>query len=224
MPPPAGFQKAKLEIEGGGTLACLFNPTQYSIAKANTWTTEPAVGSSLPAAQFGGGRARQLSVDLLFDAGPDGDVTSATDRLFRMMEVDPSISTATPSQARPPTLTLSWGTFRSFKAVCEDLSVHFTLFRPDGTPTRATATLRLMQVEKDPRSGRGTPPPPQNPTTRADHRLHIHVVLEGDSLQSIAYRYYGDPTRWPDIAEHNEIDDPLRVPRGASLAVPLESA
>jgi hypothetical protein len=224
MPPPAGFQKAKLEIEDSDVLSCWFNPTQYSIGKANTWTTQPAVGSSLPAAQFGGGRARQLSVDLLFDAGPDGDVTGATDRLFRMMEVDPSISHSTPSQARPPTLRLSWGTFRSFKAVCEDLNVQFTLFRPDGTPTRATATLRLMQVEKDPRSGRGTPPPPQNPTTRSDDRLHTHVVRDGDSLQSIAFTYYGDPTRWPRIAEENDIDDPVRLPRGTPIAIPLEPA
>jgi hypothetical protein len=223
MPAPSGFQKAKLEIETGPPLDCWFNPTQYSIAKSNTYATEPVPGSSLPAAQFGGGNARELSVELFFDAGPDGDVGGATDRLFEMMEVDQSLATATPSQARPPTVTLSWGTFRSFTAVCQRLDVQFKLFRPDGTPTRATATLSLVQVEKDPRSGHGVAPA-QNPTTRSDHRLRSHVVQDGDSLQSIAYGHYGDATRWRRIAEYNEIDDPVSLPRGRRLTIPMEPA
>ena len=222
MPAPAGFQRAQLEIEGGSPIDCWFNPSQYSIGKANTWTTRPAVGASLPSTQFGGGNARELSVELLFDAGPDGDVAGATDQLFQMMEVDPSLDSGAPSQARPPTVKLSWGSFLSFTAVCRQLNVQFTMFRPDGTPTRATAMLNLVQVEKDQRSGRGTAARRQNPTTRADTVLRAHVVREGDSLQSIAYEHYGDATRWRPIAEHNGIDDPLRLARGRSLSIPLE--
>ena len=34
--PPAGFERATLEIEGGGPpIECLFNPTEYSISKTN---------------------------------------------------------------------------------------------------------------------------------------------------------------------------------------------
>jgi hypothetical protein len=203
MPDRSGFQQASLEIEGGTTLECWFNPTQYSISKANEWTARPVVGSSLPRAQFGGGHARELTVDLLFDAGPKGDVTKATDQLFQMMEVDPALATGRRNQARPPTLKLSWGTFMSFKAVCRHLDVQFTVFRADGTASRAFASL---------------------PTTRADARLRSHVVREGDSLQSIAFHYYQDATRWPTIAEHNRIDNPLALRRGHRLTIPLESA
>jgi hypothetical protein len=34
---PTGFTKAKLEIDGGPTLECYFNPTEYSISKSNDW-------------------------------------------------------------------------------------------------------------------------------------------------------------------------------------------
>lgn len=221
---PSGFQQARLEIEGSSPLTCWFNPTQYSIAKANEWTTRSVVGASLPNAQFAGGRARELSVDLLFDAGPDGDVTGATDQLFQMMEVDPALASGRRNQARPPTLQLSWGTFMSFRAVCTSLNVQFTLFRPDGTATRATASLQLVQVEKAQRSGRGTAAPAQNPTTRADEQLSAHTVSDGDSLQSIAYVHYRDPTRWRSIAEHNDIDDPMRLPRGRTLTIPAVDA
>jgi hypothetical protein len=224
MPAPTGFQQARLDIEGGTSLACWFNPTQYSIAKANEWTARPVVGSSLPNAQFGGGYARELTVDLLFDSDPSGSVAPATDQLFQMMEVDQSLARGRRNQARPPTLKLSWGTFMSFKAVCRHLNVQFTLFRPDGTPTRALASLMLVQIEADQRSGRSSVSRPQNPTTRSDERLSSHVVIDGDSLQSIAFKHYGDAGQWRRVAEHNGIDDPMRLPRGRALSIPLDPA
>lgn len=220
MPETSGFQKARLDIEGGQRLECWLNPTQYSIAKANDWTTRPVVGASLPQAQFGGGRARELELELLFDAAPGGDVTSATDQLFRMMEVDTTLSAGGLNQARPPTITLSWGSFTSFKAVCRHLHVQFQLFSPDGTPVRALAAVTLIQVEKDARSGGGTPARAQNPTTRAEPRVRSHTVREGDSLPLLAFTYLGDATRWREIAVASGIEDPLRLERGRRLEIP----
>jgi hypothetical protein len=221
MADPTGFQKARLDIEGGERLECWLNPTQYSIAKANDWTTRPVVGTSLPQAQFAGGHARELALDLLFDATPDGDVSTATDQLFKIMEVDQSLAAGgSANQARPPSITLSWGSFTSFKAVCRHLHVQFELFSPDGTPIRALAALTLVQVEKDARSGGGTPAPAQNPTTRADRRVRSHTVREGDSLPLLAFEYLGDATRWREIALASGIDDPLRLERGRKLEIP----
>jgi hypothetical protein len=220
MADPTGFQKARLDIEGGERLECWLNPTQYSIAKANDWTTRPVVGTSLPQAQFAGGHARELALELLFDATPDGDVSTATDQLFTIMEVDQSLASGGANQARPPTITLSWGSFTSFKAVCRHLHVQFELFSPDGTPIRALAAMTLVQVEKDARSGGGTPAAAQNPTTRADRRVRSHVVRDGDSLPLLAYQYLGDATRWREIAIASDIDDPLRLERGRRLEIP----
>jgi nucleoid-associated protein YgaU len=181
----------------------------------------PIVGASLPAPQFGGGHPRELKLDLLFHADPDGDVSSATDALFHMMEVDARLAGGGRNQARPPKVTFGWGTFRSFTAVCTQLSVQFTLFRPDGTPTRALASMSLLQIEKDPRSPHAAAAPPQNPTTRATDHLAAHVVGDGDSLASIAYEHYGDAARWRLIAETNGVDDPLRIARGTTLSIPL---
>ena len=61
---------------------------------------------------------------------------------------------------------------------------------------------------------------PQNPTTRADIGLGSHTVRDGDSLASIAYHHYRDPTKWRAIAEANGIDDPLHLTRGAVLSIP----
>jgi nucleoid-associated protein YgaU len=48
----------------------------------------------------------------------------------------------------------------------------------------------------------------------------VHTVQDGDSLPSIAYRAYGDATRWRAIADANGIDNPLHVRRGTPLVVP----
>jgi hypothetical protein len=216
-----GYQQAQLEIEGQEPLPCWFNPSQYAISKANAWNAVPVVGASLPAIQFGGGLARELTLELLFDASDDAthDVRSVTDQLFLMMEVAEQTGGAA-GGGRPPTVVFSWGSMVSFKAVARHLDVHYTLFRPDGTPIRAICALTLVQVEKaNGRSGSG-PAPAQNPTTRADSRPGVHVVIEGDSLTSIAYTAYGDPTRWREIAQANAIDDPLVLDRGRSLLVP----
>lgn len=37
----------------------------------------------------------------------------------------------------------------------------------------------------------------------------IHTVLEGETLQNIAYRYYKDSGRWGDIATFNGIINPF---------------
>jgi hypothetical protein len=218
---PTGFKRAKLEIESGNALECWFNPSEYAITKANDWTLRPVVGASLPTPQFGGGNPRELALDLLFHADPDGDVTPATDALFNMMEVNRALSSGNRNQARPPTVTFGWGTYRSFKAICRRLEVQFTLFRPDGTPVRALAKLELVQVEKDARSPQAAPSPPQNPTTRATDRVGVHTIRDGDSLAAIAYRHYGDATQWRTIALANGIDDPLRLRRGRALTIPL---
>ena len=50
--------------------------------------------------------------------------------------------------------------------------------------------------------------------------MKVHTVTDGDSLPSVAYKNYGDATRWRTIAEANGIDDPLALRRGHQLTIP----
>jgi len=49
--------------------------------------------------------------------------------------------------------------------------------------------------------------PPSVPYTNNDKQ---HTVLDGETLQNIAYRYYGDSGRWYLIAEANNILNPFQ--------------
>jgi nucleoid-associated protein YgaU len=224
---PTGFQKARLEVENGPPIPCWFNPREYAITKSNTWNVKQVVGAGLPRAQFGGGQARELTLELLFDASDTTkrDVRGITDRLFKMMEVDPKLSRGAGTHrngGRPPYVTFVWGRTLSFKAVARQLSVQFTYFDIDGSPLRATAKITLVQVQRamDGTSGRTDQPPGQNPTTRSEPGVRMHVVRAGDSLPSIAFRSYGSPTSWRPIARANGIVDPLALEPGSTLLIP----
>ena len=211
-----GYQAATLDIEGGASIKCWFNPTQYSVTRTNTWNVkQPAVGKKgAPKAQFGGGQPRELSLDLLFDASDSTkDVRKEViEKLFEMMEPNASFASAqSKKSARPPIVTFTWGEV-VLKAVAKSLNVQYTLFHPDGKPIRAAVKITLMEVPQGGLDG-------QNPTTRGEV-LRAHVVRDGDSLQSIAYTAYQDATRWRAIAEANGIDDPLSLERGRALAIP----
>jgi len=45
-------------------------------------------------------------------------------------------------------------------------------------------------------------------------------VIQGDTVSGIAAQVYGDPSRWRDIADANNIEDPFSLPTGTSLVIP----
>jgi nucleoid-associated protein YgaU len=215
----SGFQRAELRFEGGKTVKCWFNPKEYSLSKANKWDVKEVVGKGVPVAQFGGGQPRKLTLDLLFDGTDGGEqVRAVTDQLFDLMQVDSKLASGEgKNSGRPPMVTFAWGSFTSFQAVIDSLTAQFTLFDQKGEPLRAQVKLSLIQA------GEAEVAKGQNPTTRGDI-LSTHVVKDGDSLASIAYAAYGDPTAWRTIAEANDIDDPLHLNRGRALSIPRSPA
>jgi nucleoid-associated protein YgaU len=210
---PAGFTKAKLNIDGGRTLECYFNPTEYSISKSNDWKYKSVTGTSFSPPEFGGGQPRQVELSLLFDQTFPPytmPVRESTAALLDMMEV-PSGKTGGSPTAVPPFITFEWGRL-VFKGACTSLSITYKLFQPNGDPLRADVKLTLKQA--------AAIQPGQNPTTRASAGYGVHRVRDGDTLPSISYAAYGDATKWRLIAEANRVDNPLHLRRGTALSVP----
>jgi hypothetical protein len=222
MPGPESYTKAQLVIDGGPTIDALFNPTELTITKTNDWKVDAIKGKSFPKPKFGGGKPREMSVNLMLDESlPNRGMTvkDMADALLKMMEV-PSGTGAGNAKAVPPHVTFTWGEVPSFKAACTSLTITFQLFKPNGTPIRADVKLALTQVEPASSASSTSPSRPTNPTTLSDGGFGVHVVKDGDSLQSVAHRTYGDPGRWRLIAEANGIDNPLHLRRGTPLNLP----
>lgn len=218
---PDGFQKAQLEIDGGDTIEVLFNPTEYTITKTNTWNFKQVKGKSLPPASFGGGNPREIALSLMLDVSllKGKSVLDITNSLFKMMDV-PGGSGSGGSQSAPAFVTFRWGAVDTFKAVCTSLTVAYQLFQPNGVPIRADVKLALKQASEASSASSGSANKGTNPTTRGQAGLGLHRVQDGDSLPSIAYHAYGDATRWRAVAESNGIDNPFHLRRGQALVLP----
>lgn len=218
---PTQLQHAYLEVETGARIDCMFNPTTLSFATQNNWSGPAEPGRDTPTLRFAGGGSGSFSLSLVFDTTPTGaTVTEYTNKLLNLMKVDPALPgyDEADSNGRPPWVKFHWGThLHSFRAVITSTSVSFTYFSAEGTPLRATVDLSLQQYEPDANWGA------QNPTSGTPKPQKTHQVQVGDTLDRIAARYYGDSTRWRDIATLNGIADPLDLTPGHLLSIPERS-
>ncbi|MGB8647439.1 MAG: peptidoglycan-binding protein [Anaerolineae bacterium] len=218
--------KGKIEVQEGSkqnqSVNFMFNPTQYVVTKTNSWTPEGGKGTNVPSWEFQGGQARTITLELFFDSFmprpgvQTTDVRTDTNKLFAFMAVDSQLKGTESHMGRPPKCRLVWGQDSGYQFDCfiTSCTVTYLLFNESGVPIRATASLSLAE-EHDPDNRGGT-----NPTSRGEPGRRIWVVNEGDRLDWIAYREYGDATQWRRIADANHLEDPLAISPGMALAVP----
>jgi nucleoid-associated protein YgaU len=216
--PPAQLTKASFKnLDTNATIEFMFNPSSYEFTKENVWADLTSKGQDTPGdVDFGGGKAANLTLDLFFDTHTSGkDVrTEYTKKLWDLAMVNPDKKDSVTGKSSPPMLEFRWGSSWSFKAVVASMTQRFTLFLPDGTPTRAEVKVTLKQVKSEGRY------PGQNPTSGGLPGHRIHTVEQRETLDIIASREYGDPNAWRLIAEFNRIDDPLGLRPGMILTLP----
>ena len=75
-------------VETGERIDCLFNPTEYSLSKSNTWSPVPMVGFNVPPTEFTGGGPTDLKLNLFFDTyEANEDVRTYTDKIFNLAKI-----------------------------------------------------------------------------------------------------------------------------------------
>ncbi|NLH99227.1 MAG: peptidoglycan-binding protein [Chthonomonadales bacterium] len=212
-----GLTKAKIINEDTReTIECLFNPTEYTIAKANSWQPKPVVGKNVPKLDFTGGGSRTLDLELFFDVfeKKGADVRTYIDKLWKLTMIDESKKHPKTRRSRPPLCTFQWGGNWSFKAAITNLSVRYTLFRDDGKPVRAIAHVTMQEAEDDSEQRK------TNPTSGSEPGRKRREVRPHDTLALISFEEYGDAKHWRRIAEENKIEDPLSLRPGMILSIP----
>jgi hypothetical protein len=226
--------------ETGQRIECLLNPEHLVIRRqAGIHARQSAAGqlsgvkmSDLPLLYTGGGRT-ELDLRLLFDvtlAGltePAADVRTMTAPLWKLAE-----NTANPQgYARPPLVRLVWGKAWNLAGLVTAIAERLEYFTIDGTPQRSWLTMQLVRVTVNPEEL--NPPLPPLPISaegvQADdpalnellaEEVEPHMVIEGERLDAIAARQYGDPSYWRLLASLNNIENPLELERGQVLLIP----
>ena len=197
-----------------GKIEFQFNPKELTVSKAAKWvrdTSKKSKNAGVP--EFKGAEPSKLSLEMFLAAtsADDDSVAQAVKTLFSCCVPHPD-STKKKKES-PPWVQFEWGELKDmFFGYIASVSVKYTLFTPSGRPIRATATVNLEEMAKEPGK--------QNPTSGATSAHATHTLIAGDTLTAIAYSEYGDPNMWRVLAEHNRIDDPMRLRPGVTLLIP----
>jgi nucleoid-associated protein YgaU len=208
--PTTGGRKLDSPI---GKIEFQFNPKELTLAKTVKWESKAGKGSKSAAPpEFQGPEPGKLTLEMFFDATAkhDGSVVDKVDKLFSCCVA--TEKTHANDKPMPPLVKFVWGGISSFPAYVTSVSVKYSLFTAQGVPIRATCTVSLQEMPGEKKK--------QNPTSGALAARSMHRVIVGDTLASIAYNEYGDPTLWRPLAHFNRVDDPLRMRLGSVLMLP----
>lgn len=217
----AQLKKATITVldgeDKGKVITALFNPSEYSFERANSYKATPVPGLSSPILQFVNGEADQLSMELFLDDYTDPSGPTSRERkeqapvMSRLRDITKLLAVDSKLHAPPP-VRFNWGPME-FTAIIEKLGRKVTMFRPDGTPARATLSVSFKEY----RTLRQQLEAPRRESADKSKR---RVVVGRDSLWAIAAREYQDPNEWLRIAEANDLDDPREIAPGDWLVLP----
>jgi len=201
----------------GKVITVLFNPTEYSFERSNSYKATPVPGLSSPLLQFVNGESDHLSMDLFLDdyTDPNGPtslqlkesdpVARRLAALSKLLEIDRELHA-------PPPVRFNWGPME-FSAVIEKLGRKVTMFHPDGTPARATLSISFKEY-------RTLRQQLEDPRRQSADKTKRRVVVGRQALWWIAATEYDDANEWPRIAEANDLDDPREIEAGDWLTLP----
>lgn len=210
---PGPLAKATIiNLDTGGEVQVMFNPEELRLDQGNTFAEVGIPGLPSSPVQYVRGRTRTLSMDLFFDTyefvvpllpGRRPDVRFFSGQVVRLLD-------QTPQTKAPPVLLFSLAQFQ-FQCVLTEANQRFTMFWSDGTPVRATVSVRFQEftrVDFETRTGFFAGPPT------------VHTITSNDTLSHLAAKVLGDAGLWRLLAEANGIDDPLNIPVGLPLLIP----
>jgi nucleoid-associated protein YgaU len=201
----------------GKVITVLFNPTEYSFERSNSYKATAVPGLASPLLQFVNGESDHLSLDLFLDdytdpTGPTSLQQKENDPLVKrladiskLLEIDRDLHAPAP-------VRFNWGPLEFF-AVIEKLGRKVTMFHPDGTPARMTLSVSFKEY-------RTLRQQLESPRRESADKTKRRVVVGRERLWQIASREYDDPNEWPRIADANDLDDPREIAPGDWLLIP----
>jgi len=215
------LKKATITVLDGAdknkVISVLFNPTEYSFERTNSYKATPVPGLGSPLLQFVNGEADQLTMDLFMDdytdpKGPTSLRQPETDPLGKRLTDLSKLLLIDRDLHAPPPVRFNWGPME-FSAVIEKLGRKVTMFHPDGSPARVTLAVTFKEY-------RTLREQLEDPRRESADKTKRRVVVDKETLWWIAAREYDDPNEWVRIADANDLDDPREIAAGDWLMLP----
>ena len=156
------FEPANKKLKIGSlddtNLSCeaQYNPKELQIDKPIPWTKHNMANKSEAQKadgkihlEFTGAESRSMTVELLFDGFEKKQSIASHVAALEQMSSVIDASSSKEDKRRPHHCVVSWGDrgIPSFKCVIEQLTTKYTMFLTDGTPVRATCTVKLKEAD-----------------------------------------------------------------------------
>jgi len=211
-----GFKDERFRQEiADGEFNTLLNPETYQIRYQISQNENQAQGTSAAGPRFNKTLPEDLQLDFIFDRSgvikgfedQSGEgIISDIDK-FKKIILDYN-----GDQHKPNYLIISWGSLL-FKGSLKDMDITYKLFKPDGTPIRATvrATFKGF-IEDNLRVAREN--------NNSPDLTHIRMVNEGDTLPLMTFRIYGDSKYYLEVAKANKLVNFRKLSPGQQIFFP----
>jgi len=200
--------------EADDVFEALINPEGYALSYKLKFTdSAQGQGTSGQQLKYEYTEPEEITFEFLFDNTGiiDGKPrASVADDLKRFKKV---VIDYKGDSHEPRHFKLVWGENSIFKGRVTELSINYKLFRPDGTPIRAVATVRFKSsIEEQIRAARENNSSPD--------LTHIRKVKAGDTLPLMCYRIYGDPKYYLQVAAANGLSGFRSLKPGTDIYFP----
>ena len=198
---------------GKGTSKCVveINPASYTHNHQVSYNNKTAQGKAGAKLEYKGTPPETVSFEIYFDA--TGAIESSKTPVTVQIERFKKVCFKYVGEIHEPNyLIISWGSL-IFKSKLTSLDINYTLFKSDGTPLRAKASVKFEEaidvnlIAKE--SGNKSP-----------DLTHAILVREGDTLPELCYKTYGDPSYYLEVADYNGIANFRKLKPGMELYLP----
>lgn len=211
-----GYKDERFSQEvADGEFNTLLNPENYRIRYQISQNESQAQGTSSAAPRFNKSLPEDLQLDFIFDRSgvikgyedESGEGIIGDIEKFKKVVLDYN-----GDQHKPNYLVVSWGSLL-FKGSLKDMEITYKLFKPDGTPIRATirATFKGF-IEDNLRVAREN--------NNSPDLTHIRMVGEGDTLPLMTFRIYGDSKYYLEVAKANKLVNFRKLKPGQQIVFP----
>ena len=129
-------------------LIAQYNPKEVGVDKSVPWQKAPTSTGDQPEMQFTSAEGRSMSFELFFDGyetGTNVHTEYVGPLLALAMVMKPG---GTEEEKRPPRVRILWGSgaLPQFDGVIASVGTKYTMFLPDGTPVRATCSVKITEA------------------------------------------------------------------------------
>ncbi len=188
------FDNAKFKKPNGNEMVVPINPSKFSRSVAIKHSEDQEQGTQGNNPKYANTPPEEIQFEFVFDNSgviPNSNKVEDDIKAFKelALKVNGDIH-------KPNYLQLVWGNALEFKCVLKSLSVNYSLFRPDGTPIRATLSVTFMHVVEEKRRA-------AEQGNNSPDLTHVRYSKEGDTLPLMTYNIYKDAALYPHVAKYN---------------------